>query len=62
MYSPMKRHTGLGLGGSQVQDLLSPWSWGVSTSRVDVFTDLEPPKSPTIGILWKFPHMCMIHY
>ena len=60
-YSQMKRHTGQGLGGSQVQELLSSWSWDVSTSHVDVVTNLEAPKSPTIGISWKFPHMCMIH-
>ena len=38
----MKRHLGGGLGVSQVQELLSPWSWGVSSSQyLDVFTYLD---------------------
>ena len=37
----------LGLGGSQVQELLSLWSWGVSPSLyVDVFTNLEALQAP----------------
>lgn len=42
MNSPMKRYTGRGLEGSQVQEPPSLWSWGASW-HVDVFTNLEAP-------------------
>ena len=29
----MNKYIGQGLGGSQVQELLSPWSWAVSPSQ-----------------------------
>lgn len=38
----MRRRPGQGLGGSQLQALLSPWSWhGWSLQLMDVFTDQE---------------------
>lgn len=43
----MKRYTGQGLGGSRVQEHLSPWSWGVPPSRcIDVFANLEAFRTP----------------
>ena len=47
MNGQMKRHSGRGLGGSQAQELLSPWSWGVSSSLyVDVLANLEALQTP----------------
>lgn len=47
MNGQMKKYTGRGQGGSQVQEFLSLWF-------VDVFTHLEAPKLATIGISIEF--------
>ena len=44
MDSQMKRYTGQGLEGPQVQEPLSPWSWGTPLSQhMDVSTNMEAP-------------------
>ena len=42
MTNQMKRYVGRDLEGSQVQELVSLWSWGAPPSRhVDTFTNPE---------------------
>ena len=47
MNKQMKSYKGRGLGGSRVQELLLPWSWGVVPSgHMGAFTNTEPPQTP----------------
>ena len=62
MNSQMKIYLGPGLGGFQVPELLSPWSWGTSPCRyMEVSGHLEaPPNTFLLGFLWKLHHKGMI--
>ena len=58
----MKRYVGWGLGGSQVQDPLSPWSWECVTLLAWVWSPAWKFSDPnTSGILWRRHRIGMIN-
>lgn len=62
MKSQMKRYTGQGSGGSQVQQFLSPARWGMSPSQWVRLPGWKLFEHPTLGILWSLHHIHMINY
>lgn len=62
MNSLMKRCVGWGLGGSWAQGLLSLWSWGAPPSTGMCPPTWKPSESPTLGNLWRLPHVGVIDY